>query len=280
MEKTIGFIGQGFIGKNYADDFEARGFKVVRYAAEPQYAAYKEKIKECDIVFIAVPTRTTPEGFDGRIVREVVKLVGEGKTAVIKSTVTPGTTESIQKENPGIFVFHSPEFLNEATAREDAAHPVRTIVGIPVISGEYRKKAEVIVGVLPKAPYTKICSAREAEIIKYARNTLGYVRVVFANILYDFAEKSGADWAVIREAISADPDNGPTYANALHKSGRGAGGRCFIKDFAAFAAMYEAAVGDPLGMEVIKSLEAKNIELLKTSNKDIDLLHGVYGDEI
>ena len=28
---TIGFIGQGFIGKNYADDFEERGFEVIRY---------------------------------------------------------------------------------------------------------------------------------------------------------------------------------------------------------------------------------------------------------
>lgn len=29
---TIGFIGQGWIGKQYADDFEARGHSVVHYA--------------------------------------------------------------------------------------------------------------------------------------------------------------------------------------------------------------------------------------------------------
>ncbi len=28
----IGFIGQGWIGKNYADDFEHRGYRVVRYS--------------------------------------------------------------------------------------------------------------------------------------------------------------------------------------------------------------------------------------------------------
>jgi len=33
MEKQkIGFIGQGWIGKNYADNFEERGFTVIRYA--------------------------------------------------------------------------------------------------------------------------------------------------------------------------------------------------------------------------------------------------------
>jgi predicted dinucleotide-binding enzyme len=30
----IGFIGQGFIGKNYANDFEKRGYEVIRYANE------------------------------------------------------------------------------------------------------------------------------------------------------------------------------------------------------------------------------------------------------
>jgi len=28
----VGFIGQGWIGKNFADSFEARGFDVVRFA--------------------------------------------------------------------------------------------------------------------------------------------------------------------------------------------------------------------------------------------------------
>ncbi len=59
--KKIGFIGQGWIGKNYADDFEKRGFEVVRYAQEEPYIKNKEAIADCDIVFIAVPTPSTPE---------------------------------------------------------------------------------------------------------------------------------------------------------------------------------------------------------------------------
>src|ERR1700733_12742025 len=105
---TIGFIGQGWIGKHYADDFENRGFSVVRYAKEEPYAANKEKIKECDIVFIAVPTPTTPDGFDDSIVRNVISLVKDGTTVVIKSTILPGTTESIQKEHPKKTILHCP----------------------------------------------------------------------------------------------------------------------------------------------------------------------------
>ena len=41
---SIGFIGQGWIGKHYADDFEQRGFNVVRYAKESPYDKNKEKI--------------------------------------------------------------------------------------------------------------------------------------------------------------------------------------------------------------------------------------------
>ena len=79
MDKPrIGFIGQGWIGKNYADDFERRGYHTVRYALEPQYVGNKEKIKDCDIVFIAVPTPTTPAGFDSSIVEGALSLVGAG----------------------------------------------------------------------------------------------------------------------------------------------------------------------------------------------------------
>lgn len=276
----IGFIGQGWIGKNYADDFESRGYTVVRYAKEAPYDKNKEAIKTCDIVFIAVPTPTTPKGFDAGVVKDVLKLVGKGKIVVIKSTILPGTTEILQKENPDIFVLHSPEFLSTATAKEDAMHPKRNIIGMPIVNALYRAKAEEVMKILPRAPYESICGSKEAEIIKYGRNVLGYVRVVYANILYDLAKDVGAEWPAIQEAISADPDNGPTYMKPLHKSGRGAGGECFIKDYAAFVKLYEKIGNDPLGQEVLKIVEKKNKELLKSTNKDLHHLHNIYGDNI
>lgn len=273
----IGFIGQGWIGKHYADDFEKRGYAVTRYSLESPYANNKEKISQCDIVFIAVPTPTRPDGFDGTIVRQAVKLVGKGKIAVIKSTMLPGATESIQKENPNVFVIHSPEFLSTSTAAEDAAQPKRNIIGIPIHNEIYLQKANEVLAVLPKAPYNKICSSREAELIKYGRNCLGYVRVVFANLLYDLAKKLDIEWSVVQEAMSADPDNGPRYMNPVHKSGRGAGGPCFIKDFKALALLYHEVVGDELGDKMLRQVELKNIELLQSTNKDLDIVRSVYG---
>lgn len=279
-DKTIGFIGQGWIGKTYADDFERRGHKVARYAKEEPYTGNAGLIKDCDIVFVAVPTPTTPEGFDDSIVRGTIELVGKGKTVVIKSTLLPGTTESIQKQYPDVKVMHSPEFLSVATAKHDAENPTRNIVGIPVDNAEYRAAAEEVLKVLPKANYSVICSAREAEFIKYGRNALGFVRVVFINLFYDLVAKHDVNWDVIRQAMSADPDNGPTYMNPIHKSGRGAGGACFIKDFEALSRMYKDMVGDEMGQKIFDGLTEKNIALLLGSNKDLELLRGVHGDDV
>lgn len=277
---TVGFIGQGFVGKNQADDYERRGYPLIRYSLEPQFVNNKEEISKCDIVFIAVPTATTPDGFDDSIVRQAISLVAPGKIAVIKSTVIPGSTESIQEDYPDIYVLHAPEFLSEATAARDAAFPDRNIVGIPKNTPQYLHAAEKVLASLPLAPYNKICNSKEAELIKYARNTMGFARIVFVNILYDLSLNIGVNWNEIEEAISNDPENGPTYSKPVHKSGRGAGGHCFIKDFSALRKFFIDNIPDKKSASILTALENKNIDLLLTSRKDLDLLKGVYGEKI
>ncbi len=171
--------------------------------------------------------------------------------------------------------------MTEATAAHDAANPMRNIVGLPIISDEYNQKAKEVLIVLPHAPYEQICRAVDAEIIKYGRNISGFFRVIFANLLYDLTTEVGGDWSAIREAMSADPDTGPTYLNPIHKSGRGAGGHCYIKDFAAFTRLYsQIKHADVKGILILEALEQKNLELLVNSNKDLDLVTGVYGSDI
>jgi len=284
VRPTVGYVGQGFIGKNYADELEGRGYTVVRYALEEPYRNNKDKIQDCDIVFIAVPTPTTPTGFDDSIVRQAVSLVGDGKVAVIKSTMLPGQTMGIQKEFPKKSVMHSPEFLREATAAYDAMHPDRNIIGICEDSPGVRAQAQKVLSILPPAPFELICSAVEAEFVKYAGNNWLYVKVVYINILYDFVQKLGGNYEAVRDAFAADPRMGRSHLDPIHQSGhgglpgRGAGGHCFIKDFAAFRSMYEKTFPrDKTGIEVLKAMEQKNVQLLRDSRKDLDLLEGVYG---
>jgi hypothetical protein len=281
QKPLIGFIGQGFIGKNYADDFERRGFTVVRYSLEEPYRANKANIAGCDIVFIAVPTPTTPHGFDVSILKDAFSSVGEGKVAVIKSTIVPGTTVQLQKEFPKLTIVYSPEFLSEATASWDAAHPFSNIVGISKESPAHVLAAEAVLSILPEAGFAQICSSTEAEIVKYSHNASAYTQVILFNVMYDLAKAHGFDWNNVREAVEADPFISSRYARPIHKTGRGAGGHCFIKDLAALRAEYERILPqDAKGSAFLRSLEQKNIQLLTESNKDLDLLHGVYGDDI
>ncbi len=281
----IGFIGQGWIGKNYADDFERRGLAVVRYGLEPEYADNKEKIAECDIVFIAVPTPTTREGFNPNIVRSVLPLVGKGKIAVVKSTLLPGTTDTLQKEFPEIFVLNSPEFLREANAAHDAANPTRNLIGIPEDSETYQDAAKRVIAVLPPAPFVKVMAAREAELVKYAGNVFLAMKVIFANMVSDLAEAKGGSYEQVREALAADPRIGPSHLSVMsasghtEKAGRGAGGHCFIKDMEAFRRLYKELEKDKEGSAFLDALVYKNNALLVRSAKDLDLLAQVYGDD-
>ncbi|MBI4093742.1 UDP-glucose/GDP-mannose dehydrogenase family protein [Candidatus Kaiserbacteria bacterium] len=276
----IGFVGQGYVGKNYADDFESRGYSVVRYSLEQPYIANRDLIKDCDVVFVAVPTPSTPKGFDGSIVEEALSLVGKGKIAVIKSTVVPGMTRQLQKKYPEKILLFCPEFLSVATAAYDVANPFLNVVGISSNSKKHKKAAQLILDILKKAPENLICSSEEAELVKYAHNISGYMQILTFNAVYDLAEHFGANWSAIQRAVEADPLICNRYANPVHKGGRGAGGFCFIKDMAAFARHYEKTVKEPRGTAFLKAAQAKNIALLAASQKDLDLLHGVYGKKL
>lgn len=280
MDMKIGFIGQGWIGRHYADEFESRMYNVVRYSLEEPYVHNKDFIQECEVVFIAVPTPTTQAGFDGSIVKEALKLVGSEKIAVIKSTLIPGTTEKLQAEFPDVYVLHSPEFLVEKTAAEDAAKPKRNLIGIPIESPEYQKKAESILKILPEAPYNKIMHSKDAEMVKYAGNCFLFTKVMYMNMLYDLAEKQGCSWNNLRDALIHDPRIGESHTQPIHSSGRGAGGHCLIKDFEAMRKLYKDSVKDAYGDSFLRTMAEMNIHLLSTSNKDLDLLAGVYGDNL
>ncbi len=277
QKPSIGFIGQGFIGKAYADDYERRGFPITRYSIEPEFAGNKEKIKDCDIVLIAVPTPTTPKGFDASIVEDVIGLVGSGNIAVIKSTMLPGTTEKLQAKYPDRIVLHSPEFLRARSAAEDVERPDRNIIGMPVDDEAHRKAAEVVMKTFPEASYERVVSSRESELVKYAGNVFLSMKVIYANMLHDLAAAIGADYETVRDTLGADPRVGPNHLAVEFEGGRGAGGYCFIKDFSAFNAFYASSTKDEAGHQALKAFEGKNAQLLRDSGKDLDLLKGVYG---
>ena len=277
---AIGVIGQGYVGKNYADNFEDRGFKVIRYSLDPMHIENKSRIPETDLVIIAVPTPSVGGAFDDSYVRDALSILSKGQTVVIKSTVQKGTTARLQEEHPHLTILHVPEFLREAYAREDVDHPSRNIIGLPVDTPLHQEAARLVEEIFPKAKHVMNVAAVDAEFIKYTHNTMGVMMIVYTNLLYDLAQAHGVQWNSVKDAILHNPWFPEKYLDPIHKDGRGAGGSCFIKDFAAMVESYEQRLPDDAeGIALLAAIVEKNNKLLRDTGKSINILREVYGDE-
>jgi len=278
--KKYGFIGQGFVGGNLADNYEERGYNVVRYDVE-RYKGNKEKIRACDVVFIAVPTPTVNEMFDSSILFDVVKLCRDGAVVVIKSTVPPEVLSKLSIEFNNLTVFHSPEFLDENTAKEDTDFPKKNIIGVKdKTNPDLVNLAVMVMNTLPSSNFSNVVSYKESAMIKYIHNAYFYVKNVFFNMSYDLCNEMGADWDEIIKAILSEPRIDEIHTRPIDKGGRGAGGHCLIKDFSVFSGMFRNFfIGEGEGdsrCDVITAIESMNNIYLNDSGKDLEILNEVY----
>lgn len=201
---------------------------------------YDDDPNEADIIFIAVPS---PSRADGSVeINPVISALARlksRKTAVIKSTVPPGTTERLQKRFPYLKILFNPEFLTEKNAWNDFLKPDRQIVGF---TRKSRAVSSKVFALLPAPPFSALArkykfTATEAELIKYAANVYLARRVVFANVIADVAAKLGADYENVRRGLAADKRIGDSHLDVCYHGYRGFGGYCFPKDARAFLAV-------------------------------------------
>ena len=74
-----------------------------------------------------------------------------------------------------------------------------------------------------------------AELIKHASNSFLALKISYANMLADLAERLGADIGEVVRAMGLDPGSGPAFFPA----GLGFGGFCLPKDLQAFVHLAE-----------------------------------------
>lgn len=244
----IGIVGVGWVGAQLKRYFEElKGYKAGKdlhlFDIDPKKCL--GDINKADVIFVTVPTpQNSKDGScDTSIVAGAVKKIKGKKIVVLKSTITPGTTESLQKKYPQHKFLFNPEFLSEKTAWHDMLKPDRQIVGFTEKSLD---AAHLVLSLLPKAPFmspwgigtykpTRI-TATEAEIIKYAGNVYFAQKVNWANVLAKASESVGADYENVRQGMAADHRIGDSHLDVNHGGYRGFGGYCFPKDTAAFMA--------------------------------------------
>lgn len=241
------------------DEVIAKNRKASRlhFEAEPAKA-----VSEAEVVFICVGTPPLPNGdADLSAIDNVARLIASesraSKLVVEKSTVPAQTGQQLKKAL-GIYgrsgghrfrVASNPEFLREGTAVEDFLHPDRIVVGVDDEESE-KQLHEIYKSVLdqkfdcpvhkppcPPAepPAWMVTTINSAELIKHASNSFLALKISYANMVGDLAERLGADVDEVVRAVGRDPRIGTSFFRA----GLGFGGFCLPKDLQAFVRLAE-----------------------------------------
>jgi len=273
MKKNVWFIWTWFIGWNMADNFKDREYPVVQYSLEDEYIWNKDKVKETDVVFIAVPTPTKDRKFDDSVLIKAVENTKPWQRIVIKSTVLAWTVEKLQKLFPDRYFFHSAEFLTERNARDDVDNPTRNVVWYTEQSKEYAKE---IMDILPDSKINVICKATESELGKYFGNFLLTAKIIMANLMYDVCKKNWIDYEVVKHIAWTDPRIWESHLSVEFEWGRGANWHCFPKDLSAFHEMYWQS---GLWHILLEAMEMYNVQLNRITGKQLDIIEEVYWKE-
>lgn len=215
-----------------------------------------------DAIFICVGTPPLPNGdSDLSAIDHVARLIAteakSPKLVVEKSTVPAQTGQKLKQalgvygRNSGVAfkVASNPEFLREGTAVGDFLHPERIVIGVddpqteqqlkeiyrPVLERKFKCPVHSIGCPSVAPPAWVVTTINSAELIKHASNSFLALKISYANMVADLAEKLGADIGEVVHAVGLDPRIGPGFLNA----GLGFGGFCLPKDLQAFVFLAE-----------------------------------------
>lgn len=229
----VGIIGKGVVGTAVYEGLKHIGHEVSFF--DPKYPESKiEDVLIADCVFISVPTNQASNGdCDTSIVESVVAELstrGYAGLVAIKSTVIPGTAESLSAEYGNLRICSVPEFLRAKSALADFMYNHDLLV----IGSDNVKDYELIVNIHGNLPKNvSFVSKTEAEVIKYFNNVNHSVQIIFANMFYDACKRLGAEYKNVYDAIIKRECFNPSYL-MCNENLRGFGGHCLPKDTSAW----------------------------------------------
>lgn len=266
----IGIIGNGFVGSAIMHGFIQHLDDIMIYDKDPKRSTHsmKELVNKSDVIFVCVPTPMFESGeCDLSIVETVVEELSQydcigKKVVVIKSTVVPGTTESLAKKYSKMNFVFNPEFLTERKARLDFINTSR------IVLGSNKEQANDVVEKLYRLrfPYTKVIKTNfgTAQLIKYMCNCFLATKVSFMNEMHQVCEAIEGNWDQALEGFITDGRIGNSHIDVPgHDGDFGFGGKCFPKDLNAMIKKAEELGVSP---DVMKGAWEKN----KQVRKDLD----------
>ncbi len=222
----VGVVGGGVVGIAMVN---LCGPETVVYDPnKPELAGNKDKINDCDVVFVCVPTAMKGDGScDTSIVEDAVAWI-KAPLLIIRSTVAPGTTDRL-REKYGKHVVFQPEYLGETVGHVFGNMAERQFVVLGGTPEDVSKTADFYKHYYNSTVQFYIGDALTAEVCKYMENAFYAVKVTFLNEFYDIAKAHGVDFNQLRELWLADTRISRDHS-FVYPDDRGFSGKCLPKD--------------------------------------------------
>ena len=160
-----------------------------------------------------------------RVLDELTPHVQNGSLVVLRSTVFPGTTETVERRLRAAGIDADVAFCPERIAEGHALEELRTLPQLVGVTSDaaFDAAKEVFerLGVSSVIRTTPL----EAELAKLFTNTWRYMKFAIANQFFQIVSRSGLDYNRVLNAIRQD------YPRAADLPGPGfAAGPCLLKD--------------------------------------------------
>ncbi len=238
-------------------------------------------VSSSEIVFISVGTPSREDGsidlsYINKAFLDAVSASKSYKVIIVKSTVVPGTCDSLAKlakeklgkqDGKDFGLCMNPEFLREGKALEDFFNPDRIVIGSE--DEKSRKKVLELYSSF-KCPILNT-DRKTAEMIKYASNSFLATKISFANEFGNLCKKMGIDVYEVMDGIGMDKRIGRSFLNA----GIGYGGSCFPKDVKAIVHSFkENGIEPKLLNSAIEVNENQPLKIVDLAKKKLGSLNG------
>lgn len=233
----IGIVGNGFVGKATYSMIQHNQNKVYVYDIDPTKCIPIDlnicKLRECEIIFICVPTPMKNNGecyldivYD--VINKLKNIIDQNNTNIIlRSTVPCGTSDFLN-------VSFMPEFLTEKNWKLDCYHSKHWVLGanndivinkMKSILKLSKEKNCILYDTL------HVVYNREAEMIKLFKNIFLATKVSLCNEINKYCEKKKINYDIIKNITSLDDRINSSHMDVPGHDGKtGFGGTCFPKD--------------------------------------------------
>jgi UDPglucose 6-dehydrogenase len=181
-------------------------------------------LPNADVLFICIETPSSDTGCpDLTPLRSVVDVLRKHQPnspvlLALSSTVPVGTAEWMQVELGASYqVASCPDFVPEDSAIAEVFKPMHTVIGVDRL--EVAERVASALGY--QLGELVVTGWRDAEMIKYASNSLLAIKLSAANEIAAICEKLNVDGRQVLKVVGLDPRIGNSYMNV----GIGYGGR-------------------------------------------------------